>query len=100
VTKNLLVLMDDQHNRNYLGCYGNDLVKTPNLDALAARGTRFTKGYTNSPICVPAHTKVIIILASPPSKNPAARKSAVKPANKIPVFAMLMSASFVPSSLT
>jgi len=58
VKKNLLVLMDDQHNRNYLGCYGNTLVKTPNLDALAESGTRFTKGYTNSPICVPARASL------------------------------------------
>ena len=52
--KNLLVLMNDQHSRGYLGCYGHPLVRTPNLDALADRGTRFTKGYTNSPICVAA----------------------------------------------
>jgi choline-sulfatase len=37
-----------------LGCAGHKLVKTPNLDALAARGTRFTTAYTNCPICVPA----------------------------------------------
>jgi choline-sulfatase len=58
VKKNLLVLMDDQHSRNHLGCYGNTLVKTPNLDALAGDGTRFTKGYTNSPICVPARASL------------------------------------------
>lgn len=51
---NLLVLMDDEHNKKMLGCYGHPVVKTPNLDRLAARGTRFTNAYTNSPICVPA----------------------------------------------
>jgi len=50
--------MDDQHSRSHLGCYGNDLVRTPNLDELAQRGTRFTKAYTNSPICVPARASL------------------------------------------
>ena len=51
---NVLVLMSDQHNPKVLGCAGSDVVQTPNLDALAASGTRFTSAYTNSPICVPA----------------------------------------------
>ena len=51
---NLLVLMSDQHNRLMMGCAGHPDVKTPNLDALAARGTRFANAYTNSPICVPS----------------------------------------------
>ena len=37
-----------------MGCAGHPFVKTPHLDALAARGTRFTAAYTPSPICVPA----------------------------------------------
>ncbi len=52
--QNLLVIMSDEHNPKMLGAAGHDLVQTPNLDALAARGTRFTAAYTNSPICVPA----------------------------------------------
>jgi choline-sulfatase len=51
---NLLIIMDDEHNKKMLGCYGHPVVKTPNLDRLAARGTRFTNAYTNSPICTPA----------------------------------------------
>jgi choline-sulfatase len=46
--------MSDQHNPKVLGCAGHPLVHTPHLDALAARGTRFTAAYTPSPICVPA----------------------------------------------
>jgi choline-sulfatase len=51
---NLLILMADQHNRQMMGCAGHRDVQTPNLDALAARGTRFANAYTNSPICVPS----------------------------------------------
>ncbi len=52
--QNLLVLISDEHASRYLGCYGHPIVRTPNLDRLAARGTRFTNAYTNCPICVPA----------------------------------------------
>ena len=55
---NVLFLCSDQHARNALGCYGHPLVRTPNLDALAARGTRFTTAYTNSPVCVPARASM------------------------------------------
>lgn len=51
---NLLVIISDEHQARAMGCAGHPFVKTPNLDALAARGTRFTNAYTPSPICVPA----------------------------------------------
>ncbi|WP_373086592.1 sulfatase-like hydrolase/transferase [Sneathiella sp.] len=52
--QNLLVIMSDEHNPKYLGCKNHPLVKTPNLDKLAADGARFDSAYTPSPICVPA----------------------------------------------
>ncbi len=51
---NLLIICSDEHNKRFLGCYGHDIVQTPNLDRLAAMGTRFTNAYTPSPICMPA----------------------------------------------
>ncbi len=51
---NFLLLMDDEHTQKMMGCYGHPLVKTPNLDALAASGVRFENAYTNCPICAPA----------------------------------------------
>ncbi|MFO1311843.1 MAG: sulfatase-like hydrolase/transferase [Burkholderiales bacterium] len=51
---NVLVIMSDEHNPKFLGAAGHPYVETPNLDALAARGTRFTQAYTACPICVPA----------------------------------------------
>ncbi len=56
--KNHLFLMSDEHSRRTLGCYGDIIVKTPNLDKLAASGTRFTNAYTPSPICVPARASL------------------------------------------
>ncbi len=52
--QNVLFILSDEHQRDILGCYGDRLVETPNLDALALRGTRFTNAYTPCPICVPA----------------------------------------------
>ncbi len=51
---NLLVIMSDEHQARAMGCAGHPFVQTPHLDALAARGMRFTDAYTPSPICVPA----------------------------------------------
>jgi choline-sulfatase len=51
---NLVVIMSDEHNPKFLGAAGHPYIATPNLDALAARGTRFTSAYTACPICVPA----------------------------------------------
>ena len=54
MTRNVLVLMSDEHSRKALGCYGSKLARTPNLDRFAAGGARFANAYTNSPICVPS----------------------------------------------
>ena len=51
---NVIFILSDEHNKRVLGCAGHPMIKTPNLDALAARGTRFSNAYTNCPICVPA----------------------------------------------
>lgn len=56
--KNLLFILSDEHQRDVTGCYGNRIVRTPNLDRLAAQGTRFTNAYTPCPICVPARTSL------------------------------------------
>jgi choline-sulfatase len=55
---NVLFILSDEHSRRVLGCYGHKMIRTPNLDALAARGVRFADAYTNSPICVPARASL------------------------------------------
>lgn len=49
---NFLFIMTDQHRADHLGCYGNPLLRTPNIDRLAACGTRFEKFYVANPICM------------------------------------------------
>ena len=52
--------MSDEHDPRWMGCSGNALMHTPNLDRLAARGLRFTDAYTTCPICVPARAAFAI----------------------------------------
>jgi choline-sulfatase len=51
---NVLFIMSDEHSRHVLGAYGNGIVHTPNLNALATNGTLFESAYCNCPICVPS----------------------------------------------
>jgi choline-sulfatase len=51
---NILVIMSDEHNAGVMGCDGNDIIQTPNLDGLADRGVVFESCYCNSPLCVPS----------------------------------------------
>ncbi len=55
----LFLAIDDQND--WIGCMGSHpLVKTPNIDRLAARGTLFTNAHTQSPVCNPARTSLMV----------------------------------------
>lgn len=65
--KNLLFIFSDQHAQAISGCYGDPHVKTPAIDALAARGVRFNNAYCASPICVPS--RMSMLTACHPSRQ-------------------------------
>lgn len=50
---NFILFITDQHRADYLGCYGHPILRTPHIDSIAARGTRFRKFYVASPVCMP-----------------------------------------------
>ena len=56
---NLLFIYSDQHNPYVMGCAGDPVVSTPNLDSLAAKGVLATDVYTPSPVCVPARMSML-----------------------------------------
>lgn len=56
---NLLYIHSDQHNPRITGCYGDPLVRTPNLDALADTGVVLRNMYCPSPICVPSRMSTL-----------------------------------------
>ena len=51
---NIVLIMADQLAPHFTGAYGHAVVRTPNLDALVARGARFDAAYCNSPLCAPS----------------------------------------------
>jgi choline-sulfatase len=55
----VLVLLTDQHSPHVAGCYGDDVVRTPTLDGLAADGMRFTNAYCPAPVCVPSRMSFV-----------------------------------------
>ena len=56
---NILILCTDQQRADSLGCYGNSIAKTPNIDALAGRGLRFDNHFTPNQICCPSRGTMI-----------------------------------------
>jgi arylsulfatase A-like enzyme len=64
---NVLILLSDQHSKMQLGCAGDEVVRTPALDRLAAEGMLFTNCYTPAPVCVPARMSFMSTLT--PSRN-------------------------------
>jgi N-sulfoglucosamine sulfohydrolase len=56
---NILLIMSDNHSWNHVGAYGDAVVKTPNIDKLAAEGIRFTHAFCASPSCTPARAALL-----------------------------------------
>ena len=51
---NVVILYADDLGYGDLGCYGGEDIKTPNVDALAENGLRFSDAYATSPVCTPS----------------------------------------------
>ena len=51
---NIIYILADDLGYAELGCYGQSLIETPNIDALATGGMRFTQHYSGAPVCAPA----------------------------------------------
>ncbi len=55
---NILWLTSEDHSP-HMGCYGDKIARTPNVDALAAKGMLFKKAWSVAPVCAPARTAII-----------------------------------------
>ena len=56
---NIVFFFADDQTTSTLGCYGNDVVQTPNIDALAERGTRFNNAFVSHSICWVSRTTIL-----------------------------------------
>ncbi|NIP23927.1 MAG: sulfatase-like hydrolase/transferase, partial [Phycisphaerae bacterium] len=53
---NIVMYISDDHGIDFLGCYGNSDIETPNIDALAKKGTLFNNMFAASPTCAPSRS--------------------------------------------
>lgn len=56
---NFLFIITDQLRADHLGCYGNKIVRTPAIDALASSGSTFERFYVASPVCQPNRATIV-----------------------------------------
>lgn len=56
---NIIYIYADDLGYGELGCYGQQKIRTPNLDRMAAEGMRFTQHYTSTPVCAPARASLM-----------------------------------------
>ena len=56
---NIVFILADDLGYAELGCYGQQKIRTPNIDALAAAGMRFTQHYSGSPVCAPSRCTLL-----------------------------------------
>ena len=57
--QNVLFIISDDLATHAVGCYGNDLIQTPHIDALAEEGILFERAYANAPMCTPSRATLI-----------------------------------------
>ncbi|CAN5485860.1 sulfatase [soil metagenome] len=56
---NIVLILADDLGWKDLGCFGSDFYETPNLDALAKEGMKFTQAYAASPVCSPTRASIM-----------------------------------------
>jgi uncharacterized sulfatase len=56
---NIVIILCDDLGYGDLGCYGTDIIKTPNIDRLARQGARFTNFYASNSICTPSRAGLL-----------------------------------------
>ena len=56
---NVVLIVADDHGREALGCYGNPVIQTPHLDALAREGVRFTNAFCTSASCAASRAAIL-----------------------------------------
>lgn len=56
---NIVFFFTDDQTTSTIGCYGNPIIQTPNIDRLAEEGTRFTNAFVSHPICWVSRTTVL-----------------------------------------
>ena len=77
---NIVWITSEDHGP-HLGCYGDRFARTPNIDGLAKKGMRYTRCWSNAPVCAPARTTIISGVYPPASGAEHMRSMTRLPAN-------------------
>ncbi len=80
---NIIFVLSDDLAQGDLGCYGQKLIQTPNLDRMAAEGTRYTQAYCGTTVCAPSRTSLMIGLHS--GHSPIRANREIKPEGQMPL---------------
>ena len=87
--RNVLLITVDTTRADFLSCYGSALLTTPNIDALAARGVRFSQATSVIPLTGPSHATMLTGLYP---RDHGAIRNGVPVAEDIPTLATILSA--------
>lgn len=95
---NVIVILTDDQGTLDLNCYGATDLRTPNLDQLAATGTRFTNFYVGAPICSPSRA-ALLTGRTPQGAGLARNASSIRmegmPASSVTIAEMMKGAGYV-----
>jgi arylsulfatase A-like enzyme len=56
--RNIVIFLTDGHRADCLGCYGNNILQTPNIDQFANEGVRFTQCFSAHTVCMPTRASI------------------------------------------
>lgn len=80
---NIIFVLSDDLAQGDVGCYGQKLIKTPNMDRMAEQGTRFTQAYTGTSVCAPARASLLTGLHM--GHSPIRANWEIKPEGQLPL---------------
>ena len=80
---NIIFILSDDLAQGDIGCYGQKLIQTPNLDRMAKEGTRFTQGYCGTTVCAPSRTS--LMLGQHTGHSPVRANREIKPEGQLPL---------------
>ena len=80
---NIIFILSDDIAQGDIGCYGQKLIQTPNLDRMASEGTRCTQAYCGTTVCAPSRTSLMTGLHM--GHSPVRANREIKPEGQMPL---------------
>ncbi|MBI5831355.1 MAG: arylsulfatase [Armatimonadetes bacterium] len=80
---NIIFILSDDLAQGDVGCYGQKLIRTPNLDRMAAQGTRYNQAYCGTSVCAPSRTSLMTGLDT--GHSPVRANREIQPEGQLPL---------------